>query len=242
MSGSRCARREEPVLPGELHDPARDRQIGVGAVQVELPERHVAVPAQAVLDVPQHALVLRPGADVPARAVGTERRDDQVRRLRQEALGAVVVGARHEGPPHARLAQDGHRLGGRHHAPGVVAVVDVGVEDRELGRGRRGHGEQQREQQGPQHGRHLGRRWGRPIVRRAPGAAGVSGGRRPRRRTGGACGPPGPRRASAVLAATGRRSRTAQAASARGWDRRRRSHRGAGTIRRRPAGPCGLRG
>ena len=40
-----------------------------------------------------------------------------------------------------RLAQDGHRLLGRHQVPGIVAVVDVGVEQRQLGRAGRAGGQ-----------------------------------------------------------------------------------------------------
>ena len=61
-----------------------DRQVGVGAMKVELADSRVRVAAQPVFQVGDHALVAEPGADLAPRPVGPEFRDHQVRRQRRE--------------------------------------------------------------------------------------------------------------------------------------------------------------
>ena len=59
----------ELVLLGERDHAPRHRQVGVGAVQVELADRRVAAAAQALLEERRDGVVAHPGADVAARAV-----------------------------------------------------------------------------------------------------------------------------------------------------------------------------
>ena len=149
---------QEAVLLRELHDAARHRQVGVGAEEVELADRHVCVLAQQVFYVAHDGVVFRPRADVASRPVRTQRRQDQVGRFREQLLRALVVGARDERTLQPRLAQDRDGFLGRRREHRVVAVVDVGVEDRQLvGEGDTGHGEQQDEHKEFPHGAHCTR-------------------------------------------------------------------------------------
>ena len=124
---------QDLVLSGELDHPARHRQVGVGAEEMELADRDVAVLPQPLLDVGHDGLVAHPGPDLAALPVRPQLRQDEVRRLGVEPLGALVVRARHHPPPHAGLAQERDRLLRWELLPGVVAVVQMGVEDRQVG-------------------------------------------------------------------------------------------------------------
>ena len=123
----------QPVLLGELDDPPRHGQVGVGPVEVELADGHVAILREPLLHVGDDGLVAHPGRDLAARAVRPELGNDEVGRLGEELLRPLVVRARHQGALDAGLAQERHDLLGRHDAPGVVAVVDVGVDDGQIG-------------------------------------------------------------------------------------------------------------
>ena len=157
----------EPVLLGELDHLAHVGQVGVGAVDVELADRHVLALAQHLLEEADDRRVLGPGRQLAARAVGPELRHDHRGRCVLQHLGALVVRARHHGALDAGLLQDLDHLLGRHDLPGVVAVVHVGVEDRQLlvGRGRAGSGEQTDEGKKSAHVRsHQRRARGRPPI------------------------------------------------------------------------------
>jgi hypothetical protein len=111
---------------------------------MELADAGVLVLLQPLLEVGGHRLVAEPGARVAARAVGAQLRDDEIGGLGLQALLAVVAGGGDQSAAHARLLQDGDRVLRRQHVPGVVAVVHVRVEHRQLGAGcgeRCGHGE-----------------------------------------------------------------------------------------------------
>ncbi len=123
----------EPVLPGERHHAPRHRQVGIGAVQVELADRGVALAGEAILEKRDDRFVAHPGADVAAGAIRAQRRHHEIRRLGDEPLRAVVAGARDEGALDAGLAQDRDRVLRRQVVPRVVAVMHVRVEERELG-------------------------------------------------------------------------------------------------------------
>jgi hypothetical protein len=101
---------------------------------MELADAGVLVLGQQVFHVPKDGFVPDPRADVAARPVRPELGDDQIRRFGEQLLRSRIVGARDEGPLEAGLAENRYRFLGRHHRDRVVAVVDVGVEDRELGR------------------------------------------------------------------------------------------------------------
>jgi hypothetical protein len=121
------------VLFGELDHAPRHGQIRVGPVEVEFADRHVAVLREPLLEVRDDRGVLHPGRDLTALAIRPELGDDDVRRLGEELLGAVVVRARHQRALDARLPEERHDLRRRHHAPRVVAVVEVGIDDGQIG-------------------------------------------------------------------------------------------------------------
>ena len=73
---------EQVVLFRQRDHAPRHRQIGVGAVQVELADGDIAVASQPILEERDDGLVAHPGADVAAGAVGAQRRHDQVGRRR----------------------------------------------------------------------------------------------------------------------------------------------------------------
>jgi hypothetical protein len=123
----------QPVLPGELHHAPRHGQIRIGPVQVEFTDRHVAVLREPLLEVRDDRGVLHPGRDLAAPAIRPELRDDEVGRLGEELLGAIVVRARHQRAHDAGLPEERHDLLRRHDAPGVVAVVEVGIDDGQIG-------------------------------------------------------------------------------------------------------------
>ncbi|WP_341703803.1 hypothetical protein [Ferrovibrio sp.] len=122
---------EQPVLLGQLHHAARHRQIGGGAVEMELADADITVAFQAVFQMGDHGLVAEPGGKLAAAAVGPQLRHDQVGRDRIELLGAVI---RRAGDQHFRqprlAAQDCHGLFRRQHVPGVVAVMHMGIDQR----------------------------------------------------------------------------------------------------------------
>ena len=74
-----------------------------------------------------------PGRDLAAAAIGPELGDDDVGRLGEELLGPLVVRARDQRALDAGLPEERHGLLRRDDAPRVVAVVDVGVDDRQIG-------------------------------------------------------------------------------------------------------------
>ena len=105
--------------------------------------------------------------ELAARAIGPELGHDHRGRRVLQHLGALVVRARHHGALDAGLPQDLDDLLGRHDLPGIVAVVHVGVEDRQLlvGRGRAGSSEQTDEGEKSAHVRsHQRRVLGRPAI------------------------------------------------------------------------------
>jgi hypothetical protein len=71
-----------------------------------------------------------PGADLAASAIGAQHRHDEIGRFLEEHLCAVIAGAGDERFLHARIPQHLDGVGRRHHRPGIVTVVDVGVDDR----------------------------------------------------------------------------------------------------------------
>jgi hypothetical protein len=76
-------------------------------------------------------LIPKPGTDLAARAVDAQLRDDKIGRRLVEALLAIVAGARDQRAFEACLAHDGDRVLHRHRFPCVVAVVQMGIEDRQ---------------------------------------------------------------------------------------------------------------
>ena len=94
-------------------------------------------------------LVAHPGGGFAAPAVGPQDRHDQVGRDGMELLGALVARARDEGPLEARGAQDTHGLVRRHDVPGVVAVVDVRIDQRQVLGPRAGRNQQCQQRQDP---------------------------------------------------------------------------------------------
>ena len=85
----------QPVLLRELDHSPRHGQIRVGPVEVEFPDRHVAVLREPLLEVRDHRGVLHPGRDLAAPAIRPELGHDDVGCLGEQLLGAVVVRARH---------------------------------------------------------------------------------------------------------------------------------------------------
>ena len=99
---------------------------------LELADAGVGVDLQPRLNVGDDGLVVHPGADLAAPPIGAQHRHDQIGCRLVQHLRAVVAGARHERLLEPRLAQHFHRLGRRQHVPGVMAVVDVRVDQRTL--------------------------------------------------------------------------------------------------------------
>ena len=125
---------QQAVLTRQRHQVAGHWQVGIGAVEVKFTHAGIAVLGQALRHVARHAVVAHPAAHLTPAAVGPQHRHDQVRRLGQQQLVAVVVAGRHHGATQPGRPQDGHRLLGWHQVPGVVAVVDVGVKQQRRGR------------------------------------------------------------------------------------------------------------
>jgi osmoprotectant transport system permease protein len=128
---------QQPVSAGELDDPPHHRQVGIGAVHVELADRSVGVAGQARLEVRDHRRVAHPGADLAAGAVRAQRRHDQI----GASAWSSCVPSSDELDTIARrspaLAQQGDRVLRWQRRHRVVTVVDVRVEDRQLGALRR---------------------------------------------------------------------------------------------------------
>ena len=137
----------ETVLPGERDHAPRHRQIRVGAIQVKLADGDVALAGEAILQERDDRLVAHPGRDLAAGAIGAKRRQHEIGRLRDEALRALVAGARDERAHDAGAAQDGDRILRRKVLPRVVAVMHVRIEDRKLGGDCTRAGERQRQQE-----------------------------------------------------------------------------------------------
>ena len=82
--------------------------------------------------LPSSSFVAVPGTDFAAAAVGPQHGDDQVWRFFIKHLGAIVVGTRHKRFLEPGLPQYLYRFGRREHVPDVMAVVDMGIGERDL--------------------------------------------------------------------------------------------------------------
>jgi hypothetical protein len=132
---------KQVVLPGQLDHPARHRQVGVRAVDVKFADRGVAEAAQAIFDMAHHGVIAHPARDLAAASIRPQTGHHQFRRRLEQALSALVAGARHHGKAQAGLAHQPDHLGHGHGLPGIVAVVDMRVGDRQRIGGQR-HGRQ----------------------------------------------------------------------------------------------------
>src|SRR5207237_1777049 len=116
---------------------------------MEFADAAIDPPLEALLDVGAYAGIVVPVSHVVARPVRPQERDDGLRRSLVELQRAVVGRAGDDRPAHALRAQNRERAVSRVHVPIGAAVVNVSVEDRELGGGwgRRAQGEEQTRQQ-----------------------------------------------------------------------------------------------
>jgi hypothetical protein len=105
---------QQLVLLRQLDHPPRHRKIRIGAVQMEFADRGVLELAEAFLEVRRTVSSRNQVLTSPARSIGPERRNDHVRRRREQPLLPFVVRARNQRPAHARFAQHlERRRGGR---------------------------------------------------------------------------------------------------------------------------------
>ena len=86
----------QPVFPRELHQPSRNRQVGIRAVEVEFADRGVAIFFEPLVEITDDRVVAHPRADVAARAVRAQRRHDEVRGFCVQLLVAVVIRTRYQ--------------------------------------------------------------------------------------------------------------------------------------------------
>ena len=128
---------DQLVLLGERHHAPRYREIRVGAVQVKLADRDIARSRKTLLQERHDRVVADPRTHIAASAIRTQLRQDQVGRLCDEPLRALVAGTGHQRALQACLAQDENRFLRRQVVPGIVAVMNMGIEKRKFGRGRR---------------------------------------------------------------------------------------------------------
>ena len=105
---------------------------------MKLANPDIAVLCQPLLHVAGYSLIPHPATGVSAATVGAQFRHDQVRCLGHQHLRTLVVRRGHQGAAQAGLAQNFDRLFRRHQFPGVVAVMDMGVEQGQVGGGMRG--------------------------------------------------------------------------------------------------------
>ena len=153
------------VLLRQLHHQPRHRRIGIGAEHMKLTDRHIAIFFQPLLQIRGDGLILEPRADVAARAIGAQRRQNQIRRFGVQLLIAIVVGARHQRAFYASLAQQRNRFFRRHALPRVLTVMHMRVENRQhvsglrwrlrMGMGRRQHHSAQQDFMKISHGESL---------------------------------------------------------------------------------------
>jgi hypothetical protein len=99
---------------------------------VELADAAVNAAAEALLEVSHRAGARVPGSQVPGLTIRAQDWHDTVGRHLMELERSVVASAGREFPPDAGAVEDRqHRLGGEL-GPGVPAVVEMRVKDRQL--------------------------------------------------------------------------------------------------------------
>ena len=129
------------VLPRQLDHAPRHGLVGLRGEEVEFADRDPLEALQTVLEEVDHRRIVDPTADLTTPAVGAQAGQDKVRRRGVERAGAGVARARHQRSLQPRLLQNGDSLAGGKPLCGVVAEMDMGVEDRQRragGAGRRG--------------------------------------------------------------------------------------------------------
>ena len=137
--GIRMRVQEQLVFARQLDDTAHHRQVGVGAIDMVFADGDIPVRPEPRLQVRHDAGVPHPGADLAALAVRPQHRDHQIGRLGEQFLRAVVAAARHHRAAQARLAQDVDGRLGWQLLPGIMAVMQVRIEDRHGRRGTAGN-------------------------------------------------------------------------------------------------------
>src|SRR5262249_4075723 len=142
---------EEPAPAREVGDLVNHRRPGVAAVQVELADAAVNAAAEALLQVCHDGGVHVPGSQLSRHPVRAEDGHDAVGRGLVKLERAVVGSAGHEGPPDSGTVEDRQHGAGRVLGPGVPAVVEMRVDDGDVGcrrRARRGDQRQESQDQG----------------------------------------------------------------------------------------------
>ena len=123
---------DQVLLHRQLGDPPDHRRVGLAAEEVELPDALVDPPLEPLLHVREDGRVAVPGFHIAARPVGPQLGDDARGRLLVEPERAVVGRAGHQRAAHPRAVENLEDLLGRVYRPVGLAVVDVGVEDRQI--------------------------------------------------------------------------------------------------------------